>query len=237
MKLSRQRRGGLLQGCLIALGVLVILVIVAVVVVAMNWRSWTAGATIAATQAMLDSSTLSQVDKNLIMAEVRSLGDDIEAGKVTPTQLAEVFEQISRSPLIPLAAIEAARQKFIEPAGMTPEEKAAAERSLERFARGVYEGKIAPAEEQITDTIKPVVKLNAGNTWEFKDNPTREEVNQLVDNARNKADAAGVPDEPYKLSIPEELRKAINTALGRPVGPAPSAAPPEPPPATPPGGP
>ncbi|MCC6659706.1 MAG: hypothetical protein IT437_02345 [Phycisphaerales bacterium] len=230
MKPTQARRGGLVQGCLIALGVLVVVVIAAAVVVAMNWRSWTAGATVAATQAMLNNSTLPQDQKARIMAEVNSLGDDIKAGRVSPSDLTRVYEEIAHSPLIPLAAIEAARQKFIEPAGMTPEEKVAAERSLERFARGVYEGKITPAEDEITDTIKPVVKLNAGNTWEFKDNPTRQEVDQLVANAKAKADAAGVPDEPYRLSIPDELHKAIARALGRateaPPAPAPAATPP-----------
>ena len=230
--IASRRRAGVVKGCLIALGVFFVLIVAACIVVAVYWRQAAAGASIAATEAVLKESTLPQDQKDQIMAEVRALGADIEAGKVTPTQFARVFDEIRLSPLLPLAGIEAARQKFIEPAEMTPEEKEDAHLTLQRFARGVHEGTIAPAEQQITDTLKPVIDLKASGTWEFKDTATRQEVDQFIANAEAKADAAGVLNEPYNLDIAQELRRAIDRALGRPAS-SPSALPPP----TPPGGP
>jgi hypothetical protein len=208
-------RGGVMAGCLIALVVVIVIVAAGCIFVWMNWRGWTASGVQSATVAVMAKSGLPQDQQDQINAEVKSLTDDFRAGKISVTQMKDVGDQIIHSPLVPLASLQAARQKYIEPSTMTPEEKDAANRSLQRFARGVYEQKIAPAQPAIDDVVKPIVRLKPDGKWELKDKPTRQELDQFVANCKQKADDAKIPDEPYDLNIAEELKKAIDKALGR----------------------
>jgi hypothetical protein len=123
-----------------------------------------------------------------------------------------VFQEIIDSPLLPLAGVQAARQKYIEPSDMNPEDKAAAVRSLQRFARGVYEKKIP--KEAIDKLVKPIADLKPDGRWELQAHPARRDLDQFVANAKVKADEVAIPDEPFDLNIAEEL-KAIDRALGR----------------------
>ena len=63
-----------------------------------------------------------------------------------------------RGRFLPLAGVQVAKEQYIDGSPMTSEEKAAAERSLQRFARGIYEKKIKPAEEQITSPVRGSIR-------------------------------------------------------------------------------
>lgn len=208
-----QRRGSVLAGCLVAVVVVIILLVIAGIYVKMHYRGWVSAGVEQVSAAVVKDSGLPQDQKDQILAEVNQVTTDFKAGKISLQQIQKMGEEIAQSPLIPLAAVQAARQKYIEPSDMKPEEKADAVRSLQRFARGVYEKKIS--KETIDDVIKPIVTLKAGGQWELKDKPTRQELDQFVANAKAKADEAKVPDEAFDLNIAAELKKAINKALGR----------------------
>ncbi len=216
---GRAPGAGVLKGCLVVLVIVVILGVIGAIFVARNWKGWIAQGAEALATTVVNESQLPQDQKDSIVSEVRKLGDDFKAGRISTEDLQRVVEAIAESPLIPLAGVQAARQNYVDPSDMTPEEKASANRALQRFARGIHEKKIAPAEEAVTETIKPIVRLKPGNQWEFKDNPTRLEVDQFIANAKARADDAQIPDEPFDLNIADELKKAIDRALGRAPAP------------------
>ena len=203
-------RGGVLKVVLIVLGVLALVVLGAGIYVATHWKGWAANFANAAAQEVVKESGLPQDQKDAILSEIKQLGEDFKAGKVGTEQLGRMAKAISESPLLPLAGVQAARQKYIEPSDMTPKEKAGAILALQRFARGVYERKIAS--EGIDDVVKPVVDLKQNGRWDLKENPTRMELDQFIANAKAKADEAKIPDEPFDLNVAEELRKAIRSA-------------------------
>jgi hypothetical protein len=197
LRRMQPRRGGVMAGCLVAVAIFVVLLVIGGIYVNMNWRNWAASLTQNVSVEVVKNSGLPQDQKDKIkLADLKKMGDEIAS-----------------SPLIPLAGVQAARHKYIEPSDMTPEEKAAANRSLQRFARGIHEKKIP--QDAIDDVVKPITTLKANGHWELKDKPTRLEVDQFVANAKAKADEAQVPDEPFDLNIAAELKKAIDKALGR----------------------
>jgi len=208
----RTRRGGVMQGCLIALAILALIAVGVGIYVATHWKGWAATAANAVTEQVVKESGLPQDQKDAIVAEVKQLGEDFKAGKVSTDDMRRVGKALAESPLLPLAGVQAARQKYIEPSGMTPDEKAAAILSLQRFARGVYEKKLP--REAIDGVVKPITTLKPDGSWELKEDPTRQELDQFVANAKAKADEAGIPEEPFDLNIAEELKKAIRQALG-----------------------
>jgi hypothetical protein len=206
-------RGGVLAGCLIVLAIVVAIVAGIGIYVGLHWKGWTADIMQQAATAIVNESDLPQDQKTQIIAEVQKLGTDFKDGKVSLDQMQKVGMEIAESPLIHLAGVQAARQKYIEPSDMTVDEKAAANRSLQRFARGVFENKIP--KEAIDDVVKPITTLKPDGKWEFKEKPTRLELDQFVANAKSKADEAKIPDESFDLNIAAELKKAIDKALGR----------------------
>ena len=215
------RRGNVLAGCLVILGIILILLLVGGIYVYMNWKNWAASISQTVAREVINNSKLPDDQKTAIIAEVDRVSTDFKEGKISFEELRRVGEAIAESPALPLAGVQLAKEKYIEPSDMTPEEKAAANRSLQRFARGIYEKKITPAEEQITDVIKPVVRLKPGNQWEFKEKPTRQELDQFAANCKAKADEAQIPDEPFEINFADELKKVIAQALKEPP-PAPS---------------
>jgi hypothetical protein len=200
-------RGGVLKVLLIIFGVLFACVIAIGIYVAMHWKGWTADIANAAAQQIVSESGLPEDQKQSILADIRQLGDDFKAGKVSMEQLGHVAKSITESPLIPLAGVQAVRTKYIEPSTMTAEEKADAILTVQRYARGVYERKISTNE--LERDAEPIARRKTEHNWELKENPTRMEIDQFLANAKTKADALNIPNEPFDLNIAEELRKAI----------------------------
>lgn len=210
---SLQRRGGILQGCLIVLAILIVIVGIALFWVYMNWRSWTATLMVEGAKVAAAEFGLPDDQRDAVVAEIDKLAQDFKDKKISPQDLVRIMEDITEGPLLPMGGVLGAQRKFIEPSEMTTEEKEESMRSLQRFARGIHEKKIP--HEAIEDIVKPVITLQPDGNWKFKDNPTIEEVRQFVANAKTKADEVDIPDEPFEVDIAAELRKAIDRVRGR----------------------
>lgn len=210
MAVKKGIRGGALKIVLIVLGSIALLCLIGGIYVATHWKGWVADVAYKASREMVRESGLPNDQQDSILAEVRQLGDDFSSGKITNQQMASIVKTIGDSPLLPLVGMQAARTKYIEPSDMTPKEKSEAILSLQRFARGVFEKKIA--KEEVNDIVKPVSELKPNGRWKLKENPTRMELNQFIDNARARADKAEIPKEAFDLNIADELKKAIHSA-------------------------
>jgi hypothetical protein len=205
----RGNRGGVLKVVLIVVGAIALVVVCAGIYVSLNWKGWAANAAYTASQAVVQESGLPDDQKSEILSEVHQLGEDFKTGKITTQQMALIVRTIGDSPLVPLAGVQAARKKYIEPADMKPEEKADAILNLQRFARGVHEKKIP--KEEVNEVVKPVSDLKPNGRWTLKENPTRLELDQFIANVKARADKADIPNEPFDLNIAEELKKAIHS--------------------------
>lgn len=206
-------RGGILKVLLIIFGMLFLCVVLIGIYVGMHWKEWTADVANVAAQEMVNDSGLPDDQKQEILLEIRQLGDDFKNGNISTEELSRVVKAIADSPLIPLAGVQAARHKYIEASDMSEEEKAAGTRALQRFARGVYENRIS--REAVDDVVKPIAELRPNGRWRMKENPTRMEIEQFLENAKARADEAMIPDEPFDLDIADELRKAIHGVAWR----------------------
>jgi len=201
-------RGGALKVVLIVLGVVVLCVALGGIYVAMNWKTITANMANVAAEQIVKESGLPDDQKDEILTEIRQLSDDFKSGRISMQQLAEVGRTISDGPLIPLAGVQFARHKYIEPSAMTPAEKASSILTVQRLARGVYEKRIPRSE--LDEVIKPIAEVKRRGQWKLKEKPTDQEVSQFVANAKARADAAMIPNEPFDLNIADELKKEIH---------------------------
>jgi hypothetical protein len=225
-----------MKGCLIVVGILGLGVAILGVVVFMKWKGWAAtAATVVANQA-INSSGLPPGQQALLAAEIQKLADDFKSGRLSTADLERVMRSVANGPLIPAAGVLAARQKYIEPSDMSTAEKTAAIRSLQRYARGVFEKKLPHESVQVVTepiSVSSVVRTTEvttvgatsteivttstiGQNRQFKDHATRAEIDLFVARAKQAADDTGIPDEPFEPDWGLELKKAIGAALKGP---------------------
>jgi len=201
-------RGGVVKVLLIIFGALFLCVVIGGIYIAMHMKEWAADFAKLAAQELIKESGLPDDQRKAILGEIQQLADDYKSGKISTEELTRVAKTIGESPLIPLAGVQVARHKYIEPSDMTAEEKAGAILAVQRVARGVYEKKIS--KDEIDEITKPIADLRRDGHWTLKENPTRMEIDQFIANAKAHADAAMIPNEPFDLNIAEELKKAIH---------------------------
>ncbi len=201
-------RGGVVKVLLIIFGVLFLCVVIGGIYIAMHMKEWAADFAKLAAQEFVKESGLPEDQRTAILGEIQQLADDYKSGKISTEELTRVAKTIGESPLIPLAGVQVARHKYIDPSDMTEQQKADATLAVQRIARGVYEKKIS--KDEIDEITKPIADLRRDGHWTLKENPTRMELDQFIANAKAHADAAMIPNEPFDLNIAEELKKAIH---------------------------
>src|SRR5678816_2986353 len=125
-------RGGVVKVLLIIFGVLFLCVVVGGIYIAMHMKEWAADFASLAAQEIIKESGLPDDQRTAILAEIKQFGEDYKAGKVSNEDLKRVAKTISDSPLLPLAGVQFARHKYIEPSEMTEQEKAEATLAVQR---------------------------------------------------------------------------------------------------------
>lgn len=198
-------------GCGCAIGCLLLVAVGIGVWVALNWKNWAAdlGKKVAADA--VAKSTLPAEDKARILKRINQLADDFKAGKVSTEQLGRVMEQIAKSPLLPLGLVMAADEKYVKPSGLTDEEKDAGRRTLQRLARGAFEKSIPENDTQ--EVMKLLTDRQPDGSEQLKEHLTDDELKAFLEKAKEKADSANVPDEPFEVNIADEIEKAIDNVL------------------------
>ena len=161
------RRGGVLAGCLVVLGLIIVLLIAGGVYVSMNWRGWMADFTVQGTREVLNESDLSEEQKSAIMVHVEDLAADFKAGDVTLEEMAHILEELAESPVIPIAAVYGAQKAYFDESGLTDEEKANADLQMQRLARGVFEKQISMDEMQ--DAIDEIAVQTGQDQWHIRE--------------------------------------------------------------------
>jgi hypothetical protein len=164
---------------------------------------------------MVETSDLTDDQKSRIVLRVEQVRDDFVAGVITLEQVTEIGERISESPAIYIASVMFVEQVYIVPSGLSDDEKEAANRTLQRYARGLYNGDYPI--ETLDDVLAPIQKTDASGQQQFKENPTDEDLRDLLDLAKEKADSAGVPDESFEVDVAGEIENAIDEVLQGPV--------------------
>ena len=214
---GEQRREGM-SGCTIALlgcGAVALLLVIAIGIgiwyVASNFREIASNLAETVVVESVKESKLPQDQKDRIIARVSQVKEDFQAGKISDEQVEQVFENLAASPLLPLGAVEFYEEHYIKPSELSDEEKTAAVRTLERFARGVYEEKIPRG--AIDEVTAPISEKNAKGEQELKDKPTADELRSMLKLAKERADNAKIPDEPFEVNIADELDRAIDAGL------------------------
>lgn len=210
---SKTRRGGFFQGCLIVTAVILAIIVGISVFVAYNWRGWVATGVKESTAAILADSSLPQSDKDQITAKVETLASDFESGKLTMMQIGKIAEALVASPILPAAIVSAVEKEYFPKAEFSADEAAAAQRVLQRCARGISEGKIN--QDRVREILAPIAEVANADQIRLKPatDVSKEQVRRFVDNALAAANDSSVPDEPFAVDFVKEFNELIDRAI------------------------
>ncbi|QDU76208.1 hypothetical protein Pan97_32530 [Bremerella volcania] len=166
--------------------------------------------------AAIDEFDLPEDQKAGMKEQVSRVAQGYRDGDISMEQLGSVAENILESPAFTAVPVEIARSKYIEPSGLSDEEKADAKKQLQRIAHGAFEKKISEDELKALLDGRIADEQPDGNL-QFRDNVPDEDLRDLVASAKDLADEKGVADQNFDIDLAAELKKAVDKALMGPT--------------------
>ncbi len=208
----RGRGGGVLTGCLWILGILAALAVAAGLFVYFQWRSWTGDGARKVADEVLAQADLPDIDKARIRQKVERVIDDFEAERIGAAELERLGATFARGPLLPLTLQRTARETYLKVQGLDADERVAGERALERWARGLAEGRIPY--DAGWRVFEPVSTRGADGKTRLKTAAEVRvgEVRTLLKGALDAANAAQIPDEPWRVDVAQVVIDTIEKA-------------------------
>ncbi len=160
----------------------------------------------------IDEFDLPEDQKKGMKEQVSRVAKGYRDGDISMEQLGGVAENILESPAFTAVPVEIARSKYIEPSGLSDEEKADAKKQLQRIAHGAFEKKISEEELKALLDGRIADEQPDGNL-QFRDDVPDEDLRDLIVAAKELADEKEVADQNFEIDLAAELKKAVDKAL------------------------
>lgn len=220
----REKSGmsGCLKGCLIVGGILLLLVAAVVIWLAMSWKGLVAGGASQIVDAAIDQSDLPEQEKVEVKAQVARVAEAFESGELPLDKAGEVITQIMQSPVMPSIIVAGIEAKYFDSSGLSDDEKEAGRVALNRFVSGMLEEKIG--EEDFEEAMSKIADKQPNGQWQMRDSVTDDELRELVQLVKEKADAAEIPEEIEEVDPSDEMKQIIDSVLGDAAAEAPADA-------------
>jgi hypothetical protein len=158
--------------------------------------------------ALINDSDLPAQEKTEVIAQVDRVVNAFVDKKITQEDMQKIFDELQKSPVFAIIGAWGLDKMFIEPSGLSSEEKEAGRRTLERVMRGLMEKKIS---EQAFQQTMP--RQAQPGQPPRNDRLTDEEVRDMLTKMKKLADDAGIPDEGYDVDVGDEVKKVVDKAL------------------------
>lgn len=158
----------------------------------------------------VDASEIRDADKTVVKAQIDRVADGFKEGKITGEELGTIFEKVLESPLFSVLVIYGLEHEYINDPNLPAEEKAKAERTLQRIARGCVEGKITTNDLQ--GPLSNVSQTDPNQPQQQKQ-VSKEDLKKCLEDLKKLADDKEIPDEPYELNVGAEVKRIVDEAL------------------------
>ena len=121
-------------------------------------------------------------------------------------------QSFAESPLMSLIYVYAAEKQYLEPSGLSDEEKADAKLVLSRLIRGVTEEKVDM--DGVDEALEPITLQKTNNQRQLKPTLSDEEVREFIANCKQIADDAGVSEEHVDVNVSDTVKQLVDETLG-----------------------
>jgi hypothetical protein len=200
-----------LMGCLGVLAVLMILAVIAGVWIGRNWRGWVAGIGSQAVNQGIDSSDLPPQEKVEVKEQVDRVTKAFRAGQISTEQAGAIVDKLMHSPLMPSLVVATVGKRYFDRSGLSDEEKDEGRKTLKRFTRGMVDKKIN--DQGIDAVMTHVADRQANNQWQLRQQVSDQELRAALTEAKARADAAGIAEEPEDFDASDEVKRIIDETL------------------------
>jgi hypothetical protein len=159
-------------------------------------------------------SNLDEQEKEAVVVQVDRLVERYKSGDITLEQLGRVMEELAQSPLMGVLVMVSVDAQYIQPSGLSADEKEQAQRTMQRVLRGFLEEKIR--QEELEEAMDFVMDRREDGSRDMKDSVSDDDLRAFLSQLKERADAAEIPDEPFEVDISEEFGQAVERALAEP---------------------
>lgn len=135
-----------------------------------------------------------------------------EDGSVELAEIADLVEEVGEGRILPVGIVSLFEHEYLTRAELTPEESARAAIDLQRFARGLWEESIPRSTWERVFRVREIESENGEMSWE-REWEGRDDVREIIEDARAEADQAGIPDEPFSVRMSEEFGRMVDGLL------------------------
>lgn len=208
-----------MSGCAKAgIGCGIALVIVLIIAAIGGWLLWKNARSIAAAGAAyvvnqaIEQSSLPTDQKQVISSRVDQIKKQFASGDLTLEEITQGLEQVNIQGLIAAGVTQTVGSGMIESSQLSDNNKAIGHMALNRITQGVMDGQIDI--EKVGQVLAPIRQDPNSENWQFKANPTAEELQQVVDNANDLADQSGVPAEVPEVDFAQRVDEAFDEVFG-----------------------
>ena len=170
-------------------------------------------------QAMLQESDLPEGEQDEMLRQFDRVADAYTEGEISLQELAPVMQELVESPVMVLVMLKAVEAKYVDPSGLSAEEKEQAHRTMVRVLRGVIEEKLSKEDiERVTKHFleNPEADTQKGEQFRLKPNLSDDELRALLAEALEVVDEREVPDDPnYEVKLSDVVRDIVDKALNK----------------------
>lgn len=164
-----------------------------------------AGMMSAAADRMIASSGLPEEERTAVRAEVERVLVELREGNLSQEEMVAMFESVQESPLPFIVVLYGLQAGHIAASGLSAQEKAEAERTIQRLLRGASEETLGSGELQEILEAAP----------EEGQDLTDQQVRDLLAVCKQIADDAQIPDTTFEIDVVGEVRRAVDAALAQ----------------------
>lgn len=208
---ERSSSSGCLKGCLIAGVVCLILGGIAVYWVMKNIENLAVSLGAFVINAAIDQSDLPAQEKEEIKVQIARVTDAVKDGTMTDQQFEAILKGLEESPLISVIMVAGIEHKYFDKSGLDDAQKEAGRLALRRFMRGALSGDIEEADFQ--EAMNLITEQDENSGERLKESVTDEELLELFELVKAKADAAEIPEDVPEVDPSDEMKRIIDEAL------------------------
>jgi hypothetical protein len=181
---------------------------------ARNFKRLVSDAARQAIVSSIEQTELDPTEKQALVVQVDRVIDQYRTGEISLEDLARILDELSKSAVMQGIVIAAVETAYVEPSGLSDEEKQAAHLTLQRVLRGMHDERIKPGD---LDTALAYVSNEVEDGQpQLKNRLTDDELRSFLAECRRVADQAEIPAEPFQIKFSDEFRQAVDRALQPP---------------------
>lgn len=160
----------------------------------------------------LESTRISQSEKDRIKASVERVAAAVKAGELNSERLGTMNQELMTGPYLSLAIVAVAQGQIADLLKADDGRAQDASMVIDHFARGILEGFIP--EGRIAPVLNPVSVENERSVRRAKPSLTEVEAENFLEAALKEIERVEIPGEPTKINLADLIEKVVDKALG-----------------------